>query len=62
MQESFLTALCLVFIIEGLFPFLFPHLWRRAILQMVTQPDRTLRIFGLISMLIGLGLLFLIRQ
>lgn len=61
MEQSFFTALCLVFVLEGLFPFLLPHLWRRTMLQMITQPDRTLRIFGLVSMLLGLGLLILIR-
>jgi uncharacterized protein len=61
MTEIFLTAIGLVFIIEGLTPFLAPRLWRRAMQQMLMQNDRGLRIFGLVSMLIGLGLLYWFR-
>jgi hypothetical protein len=61
MWQFFLVALGLVFVIEGLLPFLAPHLWRRFMAQMVIQNDKTLRIFGLISMLIGLGLLYFIH-
>lgn len=61
MVQFFLVALGLVFVIEGLLPFLAPHVWRRLMAQMVIQNDKTLRIFGLVSMLIGLGLLYFIH-
>lgn len=61
MLRSFLMAMGLVFIIEGFLPFLAPHLWRRMMQQMFIQEDRILRLFGLISMLIGLGLLYFFR-
>lgn len=62
MWESLLMALGLVFVIEGITPFLAPRLWRHAMQQMFIQSDRTLRIFGLVSMLIGLGLLYWVRR
>ena len=60
-MNAFLMAFGLVFVIEGLLPFLAPRIWRQAMQQMVTQQDRTLRLFGLISMLIGLMLVYLFR-
>lgn len=60
-MNAFLMAFGLVFVIEGLLPFLAPRIWRNAMQQMVTQPDRVLRLFGLISMLIGLMLVYLFR-
>lgn len=61
MSHLFLMAFGLVFIIEGLLPFLAPHLWRNAMQQMVSQNDRALRIFGLISMCLGLALVYIFR-
>jgi len=54
-------AVCLVFIIEGVMPFLYPARWRRLVAQLATVDDRTMRMTGLISMLIGLGLLYMIN-
>jgi len=54
-------AVCLVFIIEGVLPFLYPARWRRLVIQLAAVDDRTMRMTGLISMLIGLGLLYLIH-
>ncbi len=60
-SHSLLMALGLVFVIEGLLPFLVPYFWRNAMQQMVTQNDKTLRIFGLISMCVGLALVYIFR-
>ena len=54
-------ALSLVFIIEGVIPFLYPARWRRLVAQLAVVDNRTMRMTGLISMLIGLGLLYLIN-
>lgn len=51
-------ALSLVLVIEGIVPFLYPGRWRRLVAQMAMMDDRTMRIIGLCSMLIGLGLLY----
>lgn len=56
--KSLLVAVGLVFVMEGLTPFLAPRFWRRIMQQMLMQSDRGLRTFGLVSMLIGLGILY----
>lgn len=58
MKESLLIAIGFLFIMEGVGPFLVPRLWRRAMQHMFIQSDNALRVFGLISMLLGLGLLY----
>ena len=57
--KSLLIALGLVFVMEGFTPFLAPRFWRHMMQQMLMQTDRSLRTFGLVSMLIGLGILYL---
>ncbi|UXD86509.1 DUF2065 domain-containing protein [Thalassolituus hydrocarboniclasticus] len=59
--REFAIALCLVFILEGVMPFLYPTRWRKLVAQLATVDDRTMRMTGLISMLIGLGLLYVIN-
>lgn len=59
--HTLLMAIGLVFVLEGLLPFLAPHFWRKMMQQMVLQHDKTLRVFGLISMLVGLGLAYIFR-
>lgn len=54
-------ALCLVLIIEGIIPFLYPHRWRRMVEQLAMVDDRTLRVIGLLSMLAGVLGLYLVR-
>lgn len=58
--DVFWLALALVLVIEGLFPFLSPPLWRRMFLQMVQLRDGQIRFFGLCSMLAGLLLFWLL--
>lgn len=53
-----LIAIGLVLILEGLMPFLLPRVWRQTMQQMVAQNDKTIRIVGFISMLMGLGFLY----
>lgn len=61
MATAFSLAIGFVFILEGIMPFLFPGTWRNAMTQIINQNDKTLRIYGLISMLIGLAWLYLNR-
>lgn len=49
-----LSALALVMVIEGLTPFLMPQRWREVIQRMALQDDRSLRIIGLVSIVLGL--------
>ncbi len=61
MWHELAVAVALLFIIEGIFPFISPNGMRRA-LQVISQmPDQPLRLAGLTSMLLGLALLYLIN-
>jgi hypothetical protein len=53
-----LTALALMLIIEGVLPFLAPGLWRETFRRITEMSDGQLRFIGLISMTVGLLLLF----
>lgn len=52
---------CLMLILEGVIPFLYPQRWRNLVQQLALVDDRTLRFIGLASMLAGLGLLYLVN-
>lgn len=50
-------ALALVMVIEGLLPFLLPERWREAMRVAAQLDARTLRLIGLVSMIVGLLIL-----
>lgn len=58
----FITAIGLLFVFEGILPFISPHFWRKLMTQLIGQSDRGLHIMGLISMLIGLALVIIARD
>ncbi len=58
----FITAVGLLFVFEGILPFLSPRFWRKMMQQLSLQNDRVLRVMGLISMLIGLALVSAARD
>ncbi|MDP6436974.1 MAG: DUF2065 domain-containing protein [Gammaproteobacteria bacterium] len=55
------AALAIYLIIEGLLPFASPRGWKQSIELIAQLSDRQLRVFGLISMLVGAVLLALVR-
>ena len=55
------AALALVFIIEGMMPFLSPGRWRQMVVSVAQMEDRVIRNFGLGSMLFGLFVLYLVN-
>ena len=59
--DVFWSALALVLVLEGLFPFLSPGGWRNAFLKLLQLGDGQLRFFGLTSILLGVALLFFFR-
>ncbi|MBA4254532.1 MAG: DUF2065 domain-containing protein [Polaromonas sp.] len=60
MLDSLWLALALVFIIEGLFPFVSPSAWRQTFTALLGLTDGQIRFFGLFAILLGLaGLVFL---
>jgi len=58
--EIFVPALALMLVLEGVLPFLAPAVWREAFSRMIQLKDGQLRFMGLVSMLAGLLLLFLV--
>ncbi|MDH1264206.1 MULTISPECIES: DUF2065 domain-containing protein [unclassified Pseudomonas] len=61
MWQEFGIALCLVLVLEGILPFLYPRQWRGTIAQLIRLSDQRLRLMGLASMLLGTALLYLLH-
>lgn len=61
MWSELLTALALLFVLEGLLPFLSPRGYRHSVSQLLQLGDRQLRMIGLGSMLAGVVMLYLVR-
>ena len=61
MGTTFLMALALMLVIEGILPFLFPAQWRETFRRIIQFSDGQIRFFGLTSMVVGLLLLALAR-
>jgi uncharacterized protein len=58
--STFWAALGLMLVFEGLLPFITPGGWRRTFQKILELRDGQLRFYGLSSILLGLGLLWLI--
>ncbi|MFQ5660141.1 MAG: DUF2065 domain-containing protein [Gammaproteobacteria bacterium] len=61
MLVDFLTAVALVFILEGIMPFINPDGLRKMFMMAVQLDNASLRFIGLSSMLSGLVLLYFVR-
>lgn len=61
MWLDLLTALALVFILEGIMPFINPEGLRKMFLLAVQLNNTTLRFIGISSMLLGLVILYIVR-
>jgi len=61
MWHEILVALALVLVIEGILPFLNPAGWRNMMLSAANMDDRSLRMVGLVSMVLGVVTLYLVN-
>ena len=61
MLADLFAAVALMLVFEGIMPFLDPARFRRTLSAVAGQDDRSLRLVGLLSMLAGVALLYLIR-
>lgn len=61
MLTQLLTAFALLLVIEGIFPFLNPNGYKKAMSQVLKMPEQNLRTFGLVVMLVGVALLYLLN-
>jgi len=59
---TFLMALALMLILEGVLPFIAPNLWRDTFRRVTQMSDGQIRFVGLSSMLVGLLLLLWARS
>jgi len=55
------AALALMLVLEGILPFLSPDTVRNLLASLSQVDNRSMRISGLVSMLAGVGLLYLVR-
>jgi hypothetical protein len=61
MWDDVVRAIALLLVFEGMLPFLSPDGWRQAMIQAGKLSDKTLRIIGLVSMLAGVLILYLVH-
>jgi len=59
--SDLLAALALVLVIEGIVPFVSPGSLRNMLATVAQMDDRILRITGLVSMVCGVVMLYLVR-
>jgi len=55
------VAIALVFILEGILPFISPNRWRAMLAMTASMDDRMVRNIGLGSMLFGVVILYLVH-
>ena len=60
-ERQLLIAFSLMLVFEGVAPFLYPQRWRQLVQRLAEIDNRQLRIAGLVSMLSGVVLLYLIN-
>jgi uncharacterized protein len=61
MWNELLAAFGLMLVLEGILPFLNPRALRQTLLQITQLEDRVLRFVGLLSMAVGLLVLYILR-
>ena len=62
MWEVIAAGVALMFVFEGILPFVAPRLWRETFRKAIELTDGQLRFFGLVSMVAGLAILFVVRR
>ena len=61
MLDALWIALALLLVLEGLMPAIHPQGWRRMFTQLLQLNDQQIRQVGLVSMVLGLGLLWVLQ-
>jgi uncharacterized protein YjeT (DUF2065 family) len=59
MSDVLVAAIALMLVIEGILPFTAPKLWRETFRKLTEMSDGQIRFAGLVSMAVGLVILFL---
>ncbi len=61
MWNDLWVAIALMLVLEGIVPFLSPDALRRMLVTVAQMDNRALRVAGLVNMLAGVGLLYLVH-
>ena len=61
MWQDILAAIALLFVLEGVLPFLSPQQFRKAMMTASQMNDASLRVLGFASMVGGLVLLYVVK-
>ncbi|MEJ2403983.1 MAG: DUF2065 domain-containing protein [Candidatus Thiodiazotropha sp.] len=61
MWHDLLVALALMLVLEGIWPFLNPNNMRKILLIVIQNDNRSMRLSGLVSMVSGVILLYLVN-
>jgi uncharacterized protein len=62
MGEVIFAGIALMFVFEGILPFVAPRLWRETFRKALELTDGQLRFMGMVSMLAGVVMLFIFRR
>ena len=62
MWDELLIACALLLVLEGMLPFLNPVGFRSTLMQISQMDNRALRVGGLISMVLGVALLYVMKN
>ncbi len=62
LETALITAVALVFILEGLLPFVFPRLWQSIMTEAAKLSEKELRLMGLFSIAIGMLILLFFTE
>jgi hypothetical protein len=62
MWDDLLAATALFLVFEGIMPFISPRSFRESLIQIIGFSDRTLRMIGLASMVVGVIFLYIVRH
>jgi len=57
LETTLLAAIALLFIMEGILPFVFPKFWKKMMREATELPETQLRMMGLVSVIIGMLIL-----
>ncbi|MEJ2566867.1 MAG: DUF2065 domain-containing protein [Gammaproteobacteria bacterium] len=61
MWQKLLSAVALMLVIEGILPFISPAMMRQVLAAMAQLDNRSLRLTGMLSMAMGVILLYMVR-
>lgn len=61
LEQVLIAALGMMLVFEGLFPFIFPELWRKTMRQATELSEMQLRLMGLTSIVIGTFIILILN-